>query len=252
MKLNVFILALLLSFFTFSVSQAQDEDSPYSYELTGGLNFNTNGGVVGGLSGRFSRKVSKYSLQTFSLDIVEVKHLKEQRTSSLQTGQIFIFGKQNHLFAIRPQYGREIIIFQKYPEEGIRLSTHFSIGPSFGFVKPYYVEYDASNNDTSDIKLIPFTEDLSPSRVLSGGFPLKGFGEMQLQMGINFKVGLNFEFGKKNPYRSEDIKLPQSVSGIETGFSFEKFGKEIPILGYAQNKSTFTAVYVTIYYGKRW
>lgn len=251
MKLKYLILILVGCLFLANV-HAQDEDSPYSYELHGGINFNTNGGVIGGLSGRFSRKVSKYSLQTFAFDIVEVKHLKEQRTSSLQTGQVFIFGKQNHLFSIRPQYGREIIIFQKYPEEGIRLSAVFSGGPSFGFIKPYYVEYNVSNNDTSDIKLIPFTEELSPSKVLSGGFPLKGFGEMKIEMGFNFKLGLNFEFGKKNRYPGEEVRLPQSISGIETGFSFEKFANEIPILGFAKNKSTYTAVYVTIYYGKRW
>ncbi len=252
MLLRLLIVTIVFSCSSLS-SNAQDEDSPYSYELNAGINFNTNGGVIGGISGRFGRKMGKNSIQTFSLDIVEVKHLKEQRTSSIQTGQAFIYGKQNHLFVVRPQYGREFILFKKYPEEGIRLSAIVAGGPSFGLVKPYYVEYDASTNDsTTNIQVVPYSEELFIDRVLSGGFPLKGFGETKVNVGFNFKVGLNFEFGRKSTFESDEVRVSQNISGIEAGFSFEKYGQDIPLLAFAQNKSTFTAVYVILYYGKRW
>lgn len=244
----IFILSIGLVHFNFS----QDKEDRYSKELNVGINFNTNGGIIGGFSMKYMRRINENNLHVFSLDLLEVKHLKEQRTTSFQTGQAFIFGKQNNLFALRPQYGREITLFRKYPEEGIKLSAYFGIGPSLGFVKPYFVEYDATQPGDTSIQVVPFTEELDPSRVLRGGFPFRGFGQMQLQLGVNFKAGLNFEFSKKRPEEEVPDRPHQHVTGIETGFSFEAFGEQIPILGFAQNKSTYTAVYVVLYYGRRW
>ena len=40
-----------------------------------------------------------------------------------------IFGKSNYLYAIRLQYGRDIILFKKAPQQGVEIKLVTAIGP---------------------------------------------------------------------------------------------------------------------------
>src|SRR5215203_2052375 len=103
-----------------SVAFAQTQDSyEYGSEFTWGINKNTSGGLIGGLVFKKARKLKNDKvLETFGLELINIKHPQEVRTNSIQTGNLFIYGKSNYLYAIRLQYGRDIILFKKAPQQG--------------------------------------------------------------------------------------------------------------------------------------
>jgi hypothetical protein len=111
--------------FTLIVSglYAQTQDSyEYSSEFTWGINKNTSGGLIGGLVFKKARKLKNEKvLETFGLEIMNVKHPQEVKRNSIQTGNLFIYGKSNYLYALRLQYGRDIILFKKAPHQGVEI-----------------------------------------------------------------------------------------------------------------------------------
>src|SRR5690349_24832641 len=93
-------------------ASAQTQDSyEYQSEFTWGINKNTAGGLIGGLVFKKARKLNDRVLETFGLEIMNVKHPLERRTNSVSTGNFYIYGKSNYLYALRLQYGRDIILF---------------------------------------------------------------------------------------------------------------------------------------------
>ena len=243
MKFRLLTYFLLISIASFS----QLEDDTYYKESTIGLNFNTSGGLIGGITGRMAFRANDSRFNVASLEIVHVKHHKEQKFASQATGNGFIPGKTNYLFSVRPQFGQEYLLFNKYPEEGIQLSVIFAGGPSFGFVKPYYIEYDYTDYTSSTSLPIYKTEAYNPethsddSRILGSGGVFYGFNQMSVMLGANFKAGLNFEFGK----------YKDAVMGVEAGFTYEAYTQAIQLYPIENNPKSFSSVYFTIYVGIR-
>ena len=79
--------------------------------LPGASSKNTSGGLIGGFVFKKARKLKNDKvLETFGLELMNVKHPQEVRRNSIQTGNLFIYGKTNYLYAIRLQYGRDFIL----------------------------------------------------------------------------------------------------------------------------------------------
>ena len=128
---------LLFSISLFSTAQIKQEYD-YSSEVIWGINKNTNGGLIGGFILKYGREINNGFFETFGVELSNVKHPKEQRTQTAN-GSTFIWGKQNYLYAIRFQYGREKILFKKAPQQGVQINAHLSVGPTVGLVTPYYI-----------------------------------------------------------------------------------------------------------------
>ena len=134
------IVAVLFLFSIGLTSFAQTQDSyDYNSEFTWGVNKNTSGGLIGGFVFKKARKLNERLLETYGLEIMNVKHPQESRLSS-GTGNFFIYGKSNYLYSFRFQYGRDLIIFKKAPQQGVEIKAVVAAGPSFGLVAPYYIE----------------------------------------------------------------------------------------------------------------
>lgn len=231
----------LISFSGFAQSGESDE---YWDEIAVGLNFNTVGGLLGGVSIRYSNKINTSNFRNFTIEINEIKHAKENRVAGF-TGQSYIFAKKNHLFSIRPQYGREFVLFNKSPKEGVRLSTILAGGPSFGLLKRYYIDYNfADVSQRPDIQTVPYEPTVHEDfgKIYGASSFFNGFDDIRMILGFHAKIAANFEFGKSN----------YSVSGVEAGFLFEAFAKQPELIEYYHNASIYTSVYLTLYYGIRW
>ena len=145
------ISCLLLSGHIAMAQDTEDEDDSYPVTTTFGLTTNTNSGIVGGLVFRQSRLLSGtlFGLpqhQYISVELVNVKHPKELSSSLSNIGSRYIEGKENYLFVVRPQYGREVKLFQRNGDEGIAVSGILAVGPSLAIIKPYYLEVSFGNN----------------------------------------------------------------------------------------------------------
>lgn len=211
----------------------------YQSEFVWGINKNTSGGLIGGFVFKKSRKLTDRMFETFGLEIMNVKHPQEVRRNSPYSGNFYSFGKNNYLYAFRFQYGRDLVLFKKAPQQGVEIKAVGAIGPSLGIVAPYYVEWGSID--------MPFTirEQYHPGipeeNILGPGHLFEGLGESNLAIGANLKLAINFEFGA---FKSQ-------VTGFEGGFLLDAYAKEIEMVPSAKNYWAYPTFFITFFYGSR-
>jgi len=239
---------LILTFAGVGIScyaSAQTQDSyEYNSEFTWAINKNSSGGLIGGFVFKKARKLNERLLETFGLEIMNVKHPLEVRKSSHATGNFFIYGKSNYLYALRLQYGRDLIIFTKAPQQGVEIKVVTVIGPSIGIVAPYYIERSLDNNSlfvTVREQYDPTNPNHNFNNILGTGNLFQGVGESKIQMGVNIKAGLNFELGT----------IKSQVTGFEVGFLLDSYLNKIVLMPTADNYKMFPTVYFSLFYGSR-
>ena len=217
-----------------------DEEN-FKSVLSFGLTTNTNSGLLGGIMVRKEFMINNNAFHRqfhyVNLEIVNVNNYRESTTNGLGSGSGYVYGKQNYLFAIRPQYGREINIFRKSSEGGVNINAILAGGPTIGILKPYYVQVAYGRGNYVDEVFNPAKHTLN-NIIGSGGF-FEGFGDSQIMPGVNLKVALNFEL---DAFRQSNISL-------EIGFLAEAYSKQVNIMALTNNRSVFTSGYVTIFFG---
>ncbi|TXI71684.1 MAG: hypothetical protein E6Q41_00015 [Cyclobacteriaceae bacterium] len=227
-----------------SLVPAQTQDSyEYNSEFTWGINKNSAGGLIGGLVFKKARKLNTNMLETYGLEIINVKHPQEVRHSSVYTGNFFIYGKSNYLYALRFQYGRDFILFSKAPQQGVEIKGVFAAGPSLGIVAPYYIERAVDNSiwTSSREQYNPSNPDHAYSNILGTGNLFEGIGDSKIQLGANLKAAINFELGF----------LKSQVTGFEVGILVDSYFKKVEIMPSTENKAIFPTVFFTMFYGSR-
>lgn len=238
--------------------QSQNADSEadnYRTITTFGITTNTNSGIIGGLAFRQARLLNNTlfgmpQYQYLSLELVNVKHPKELQSSINSVGSRFIDGKENYLFVLRPQYGREVRLFQRSADEGVAVSGILAAGPSLGIIKPYFLEvsYGNATRKVPASEVNGFSTVNGESVTGAGGF-FQGIGQSKLTVGMNVKAALSFEL---SAFRN-------NTTGVEIGFLAEAFPNRIVIIpNTAQggdpangNRSFFTSAYITLFFGSK-
>jgi hypothetical protein len=223
-----------------STAVAQTQDSyDYNSEFIWGINKNSSGGLIGGFVFKKARKLSDRVLETYGLEIMNVKHPQEVRRSSQFTGNFFIFGKSNYLYAFRPQYGRDYIVFKKAPQQGVEVKLVLAAGPSIGLLAPYYIERrtDAYNMTRHQ----PYTPDIAYTDILGTGNLFEGVMQSKVVIGANLKAAVNFELGT----------MKSQVTGFEAGFLVDAYSQKIILMPSSSNRAVFPTVFFTLFYGSR-
>lgn len=238
MKRHLFSLALLIAFASAASAQTQDSYD-YQSEFTWGINKNTFGGLIGGFMFKKAYKINDRVLQTYGLEIMNVKHPQELRQHSQSTGNFFIYGKSNYLYALRFQYGRDLILFKKAPQQGVEIKAVFAVGPSVGVVAPYYVETGADAGMVTIRR--PYNPDIRAEEIYGPGRLFEGLGESTIKLGANAKAAMNFELGT----------IKSQVTGFEAGFLLDAYTSKIELVPTAKNYSVFPVLYFTLFYGGR-
>lgn len=219
-----------------------DTEETYKSFTSVGITTNTNSGILGGAvfrqsSALGSKMFGKNAYRYLALELVNVKHPKELSTQDFITGARLVYGKQNYLFVLRPEYGREIALFSRQDDEGISISGIIAAGPSLGFEKPYMVQYQGSDGRVT-------TEPFDPNRpgdIIGAGSFFQGFGKSKVVPGLHIKTAMSFELSA----------FRDNVTGVEVGFIAEAFSRKITIMADAQNKAFFTSGYLTLYFGSK-
>jgi hypothetical protein len=222
-----------------AVAQTQDSYE-YQSEFIWGINKNTSGGLIGGIVFKKARKLNDKVLETFGLELMNVKHSQEVRRNSSTTGNFFIYGKSNYLYAIRLQYGRDIILFKKAPQQGAEIKGIFAIGPTIGVVAPYYVEYFPDQSGRTTLRA-PWDPNIKFDQIGGTGRVFEGLGESKIVPGANLKAALNFELGT----------IKSQVTGFEAGFLMDVYTKKIELMPTTKNYSVFPTLFLTLFYGNR-
>lgn len=245
-KIWVYALSLGLTLCNTSLLWAQEQESEtyeYNREYIWGISKNTNSGLIAGVAGKYSRKIKDGQFQSFGLEIVNIKNPKELRRVSRTSGNTFVLGKLNYLFSVRPQYGREWVVFGKAPQQGVQVNFILAGGPTIGILTPYYVQY---GRDAASVDIIP-ARDIEAQRntgsVIGSGPFLRGFreGEVDLKIGANVKASVAFEFGT----------FKNDVTGFEAGFQVEIFPQAVEIVQADDPQRFFPSAFIMLFYGSR-
>jgi hypothetical protein len=243
---NIFKALFLFAIVQLDASGQTQDVYEYQSEFVWGINKNTSGGLIGGFVFKKSRKLSDRMLETFGLEIMNVKHPQEVRRNSV-TGNFFIYGKNNYLYSFRLQYGRDLILFRKAPQQGVEIKAVFAVGPSIGVVAPYYIEwapdgggYYTVREQYYDLKETPEPE-IPAEYILGPGRLFEGLGDSKIKFGANAKAALNFELGV---FKSQ-------VTGFEAGVLVDAYTSKIEMVPTAKNYSAYPTLFLTFFYGTR-
>ena len=233
------LVTLLFTLYSQLSSAQIKQEYDYTSEVIWGINKNTNGGLIGGFILKHGREINNGLFEIFGVELSNVKHPKEQRTQTAN-GSTFIWGKQNYLYTVRLQYGREKILFKKAPQQGVQINAHLTLGPTIGLVTPYYISEALGPFES---RSVPFDPDVHVNQrnIIGTGRLFQGLGEADVKIGANLKSALIFEFGT----------FKRNVTGFEVGFMLEAFTEEIVIVPQADNRAIFPSAFITLFYGSR-
>ncbi len=235
-----------------------DEQS-YRRETVFGINFNSQGGLIGGANVRVARVLDERWLRFWSLEGVSFKNPKEESVTNPYTGGSYKRFKANYAFALRPSIGIQRILFRKAADAGVQVNGLLSAGPSLALLMPYHISFDqtaARSGSAPSANDVVIDEAYDPSK--HGGTaenyifdraPLfSGIGQTKVVPGVHLRGGLSFEYGR---YRD-------AVAGAEVGFLLEAYTKRLLMLNppapadpNSLNRQFFPSVYLTLYIGHR-
>jgi hypothetical protein len=222
-------------------------DFENSKSLGYGITTNSNSGLIGGLILRSSTfktiEKNKAVHRYMAIELVNVKHPRERNVSGLSAGRYTRF-KTNYLFAVRPEYGKEIYLFSKNGDNSLGLSGIFAVGPTLGIEKPYYIKYSKSQKEQP--QTVPYNPDIhtNENQILGSGNIWQGFFKgARINPGAHVKIAANFDFNS----------FEDKVSGIEIGSVIEAFARKPEILAskIVDNPRVFASVYLTLYFGNK-
>lgn len=237
MRSKITIIALLFCVVSAGLTAQNRDVDDYQTEFIWGINKNTAGGLIGGFVLRKSFKINDKLFQSYGLEVMNVKHPQEFRVSINSGTNSYILGKLNYLYALRFQYGREMILFKKAPQQGVEIKLNAAIGPSLGLLAPYYVEIGL---DQFNSRRVPYDPSISQP-ILGSGYILQGVTESKLRLGANFKTSLSFELGTSK----------NNVTGFEAGFLIDAYTQEIELMSATSNRAIFPTAFITLFYGTR-
>lgn len=246
---SIFCVAVLSAQSLKEALKKQPKGVIYNSEMSGIFRFHTNGFALGFNYGQLK---TYYRTTTWQVELVHLKHPQEYldrvqfnpaRPGS--NGTSFVFGKQNSFFALNGGYGQKYYFSGKAKKQGVAVGMSYSVGPTLGFIKPYYLElYRTDNRDATVIE--PYSEEnassfLDRDDIVGGGGFGYGFGDLDFAFGGQAKAALHLDWGA----------FDEVIKALEVGIMVNVYNKAIPIMLVADNRPYFINLYFSAELGKR-
>jgi len=183
------------------------------------------------------------------LEIVGMKHPKEVKSFNpyYEDSRGYFYGKSNTLTMVRPTIGGKHLITDKIRRTGVEVNYVWGIGPSFGMLKPVYLQIGRPD-------VIPYpniyVERYDPSihdvqNIYGRASWFKGLGEVRPYIGGFGRFGFNFEHSGQ----------ASSIKAIEVGATVDAFPTVVPIMAELEgvtNKQFFFEFYLAVQFGKKY
>lgn len=249
MKINtrlVYCFCLISSFCVLAQDKAKKEKPEKVFTKSYGITTATNTSLFGGVTYRITKSArskifGKGTNHYLNAELVNLKHPKEKSMNTVTSSRL-TYGKINYFFVLRPEYGREVILFKRKDGEGLGMNGIIAIGPSIGIQKPYYIIWDDGVRDT-DNQSVPFdpVSYADDNRILGADNVYKGLFESKFNMGLHLKTALSLDIST----------FRENASGVELGFITELFSKRPEIMAYSKSPSFSISSYLTLYFGSK-
>lgn len=238
-----FIGCLSEAYSQFTLKRSTDlQDYQYKKEASGGVRIQTNGFSVFGEGGWIK------DLKSTRLIQVEYSYYVDYRQkgqSSPNGGRKYVYGLRNRFHVLRFSGGVKRTIADKADRNGVRLCFVGFGGFSLGLLKPYYLLL--RQDEPPYFVEERYTEEnafrfLDKQLIEGAGSPTKGLDKIQPVPGAHGKIGLDFDWGRKDEF----------VKALEAGIMLDLYYKRVPIMLNNSNRFYQVALYLSFQFGKRW
>lgn len=243
LKRLIYIFAILLCQNSFS--QEADKDNGGTVmrrDFVVGLNFNANAGATGwGLGFDYAVQKNYKYRNTYGFTLTNLRNPKEFKIySEFGNSRGYYFGKINSLVSFRPTFGGKLTLFQAKRENGIEISYKWSLGPSFGILKPVYLKIIKFGLNPVDERYNPTVHNLENISSRSSWF--EGLNEAKIKVGLFLKTGVDFNFSTAN----------HKISGGEVGVMVDYFISDPLLLLYNNTgDNLFASLYLQFNIGQK-
>lgn len=211
----------------------------YDKDYSVGLLLHTRGF---GVTGRYGILTSGFSKNAIEFDIVNMRHPKENRTFTdlLSNSTGFVFGRLNGFYVVRTGYHRERIMYDKTDQGTLSASWFYSLGISWGLLKPVYLEIE--DFETRVVRVERYDPQSTEGFVRGQARFSKGLGETQIRPGIYLKSGFSID----------NHEADNRIRSLEMGVIIDAYSSEIPIMHDTSNNQFFFQLYMAINFGRKW
>ena len=223
------------------IKQEEEGNLSFRKQTAFGIQLRTDG--YGGFVELGRRKSPRFTT-TYSLEITEIKHRKEEKSNSVENlfSSSFIYGKINNFYQVKLGYGQQYILGQKGNKNGVAVIAMVQGGIDLGLLKPYYLHIqDSANNE----RTISYYDDpqsfVFPVQIYGAGGLGKGWNELKVKPGLFVKTALRFDFGRYN----------ETIQALEIGMSLEAFSQKIPIMVFNDAKQLYYQGHIAFVFGSR-
>lgn len=229
-----------------------EEIPEFKKEITFDIRLHTNGFAIAGNYGLI-RSVKKSIV--FQIELATIKHPREIRQSfdifpgPLSTSpKAFIYGKQNAFYAFHFGYGGKRYFSQKAKKRGVAVGLTYTVGPSLGIAKPYFLDLIRFSDGMEDFEIVSerYSEEnadlfLNLGTIYGASGFTHGLGELSFIPGGHAKVGLHLDWGAFDTF----------VKALDVGITIDAYHKKVPIMLTEDNKFLFVNLYISLQLGKR-
>ncbi len=203
-----------------------------------------------GIQYRTGKRITYFKTRMWEFEFVSMRSYKQIKIINpyFANSRRYVYGKVNEAFFLRGGMTWKKLLNRKPYWGGIELRLTYAGGVSLGLAKPYYLYvlyfYEAPGGGYSyEIR----TERFDPSQQswddIYGRAPFtKGLGETTLHPGVYGKIGLNFEFGRRNT----------KITALEIGVVMDVLPMGMTIMANSKNQIFFPTGYLTFSFGKRY
>ena len=236
------VLIISLNGNVFGQGEIQKHQTFNFNESTFAIFLNSNGY---GINYSYGKRLDGFRRATFSIDLTEIKHPKEIRTSNpyLDNPKKFIFGKMNNFYTLKVSFGFHKIVFDKFDKGGIGIGYHLQIGPNIGILKPIYYQvlYPTSIPGIYTLQTERFNYSIHRVNDIYGKASyFEGINKTQLRLGGFARFTVDFDFGE-----SDFI-----INRLECGAQLDGFLQEMEIMATEKNSRLFFSIFVAYRFGK--
>lgn len=243
MRIAILIVITLISFSSYSQDGAYDGPTLiYTNQFNAGGQISTSGWGILGYMGKYD---GYYDVRLKGVEFLKIKHPKEFKlpNNGSDNSRRFAYGKLNSFQSVRFLTGKKKIVSDKLRHGAVGLGYVVSFGPSFGILKPVYVEVNRQNGIGPNTveRYDPEIHDFS---VISGRANfLQGLDKLKLKIGGVFKASAMFEYSGEN----------DGIQQLEVGVAVDVFASKIPIMvEEADNQRIFASIFVSYSLGKKY
>ena len=244
---NLLYIAIIL-FLSNHLLYAQVEDNSaeglyFTKEKSYGIVAHTSGW---GIEYRNINNKGAFKKRIKSFEFVSLKNIKEVKVknAAYNNSKGFVYGKLYNVWVLRPSYGFQKIIYGKEIKSALQISRIVSIGPSFYFAKPVYLEVIRKTTDPSIDEIT--TERYNPEEhgisEIYGRSPFAtGIEKSMILPGAFVKCGFQFDFTPED----DRIKF------LEIGSTLDVQPIGLQQMAFNKKQYLFINLYLSFAFGKK-